>query len=122
MDKQTLEQFKKQLEERKAGLIEGLESVGKRAQGEETNFDAEFPQYGDSAEDNATEVADYTKNLSLEKNLEKDLHGVERALKRIEDGEYGKCLHCDKDIETERLKVRPESNSCVECKKTLKGK
>lgn len=121
MDEKQLNDFKKQLEERKNGLISQLESIGKRANGSETNFNAEFPEYGDSAEDNAVEVADYAKNLSFEKELEKELSGVERALKRIDDGEYGKCRHCGKEIEPERLKIRPESNSCISCKKTLKG-
>ena len=121
MDEQTQQEFKKQLEERKQNIIKQLESIGKKTAGEEINYDADFPDYGDSAEDNATEVADYTKNLSFERELEDELSGVDLALKKVEDGSYGKCKHCGQEIEIERLKVRPESNSCVACKVALKG-
>ncbi len=113
--------FKAKLKARREELISQLESVGHRVSGEETNFHADFPDYGESEEDNATEVADYTKNLSFEKGLEKELRGIETALAKMEAGTYGRCSHCGNEIETERLLIRPESNSCVNCKKTLKN-
>jgi DnaK suppressor protein len=122
MDKQGTEELKKQLEEKKEKVIKQLSSIGDQAEGAEINFNATFPQYGDSAEDNAVEVADYAKNLSVEKELEKELRDVEKALKKIEEETYGVCNHCGKDIEPERLKVRPESGSCVACKNAITGK
>jgi DnaK suppressor protein len=123
MDKQLIEEFKKTLEVKRAEIIKQLDSIGTRAEGAEVNFNADFPDYGNSSsiEDNASEVSDYTTNLSLEKELEDNLHDVEKALKRIADGTYGKCKHCNKEIEIERLRIRPESTSCVSCKKRLKG-
>ncbi|MFA5047992.1 MAG: TraR/DksA C4-type zinc finger protein [Patescibacteria group bacterium] len=125
MDQKTLKELKKQLEEKRIDVIKQLESIGVKVEGgAETNFNAEFPDYGNSAsvEDNASEVADYTTNLSLERDLEDELRGVDKALKRMEDGTYGKCNYCHKDIEVQRLKIRPESTACVTCKNTLKGK
>jgi DnaK suppressor protein len=123
MDQQHLDEFKKTLELKKTEIIGQLDDIGTRAEGSEINFNADFPDYGESAsiEDNASEVSDYTTNLSLEKELEANLHDVEKALKRLNDGTYGTCKHCNKEIEIERLKIRPESTSCVSCKRTLKG-
>ncbi|MFA6421968.1 MAG: TraR/DksA C4-type zinc finger protein [Candidatus Buchananbacteria bacterium] len=121
MEKELIAQFKAQLEDRRNILVGQLQSIGSRTDGEAIDFEAKFPDYGDSMEDNATEVADYTKNLSLERDLEKELHDVESALKKIADGSYGICVHCNKEIELERLKIRPASSSCVECKKKLKN-
>jgi len=121
MDQSLISELKDQLEKKRIVIIEQLQSIGSRTEGAETNFDAKFPDYGDSLEDSATEVADYTKNLSLERDLEKELHDVESALVKIDNGTYGICSHCGKQIEIERLKVRPESSSCVECKKKLKN-
>jgi len=120
MDQASLEKLTALLSEKKDRIIGQLESIGHRAEGE-NNFDADYPQYGESMEDNATEMADYATNLSLEKDLEKELADVEVALKKITDGHYGKCRYCGKEIEMERLLIRPESNSCVSCKKALKG-
>lgn len=121
MEEKILQELKKQLEDKKNKIIANLESIGKRAEGEEINFNAEFPDYGDSTEDNAVEVADYTKNLSFERQLEDDLRDVEKALKRIGEDNYGTCQYCGKEIEIERLKIRPESTACVACKQALKS-
>jgi len=44
---------------------------------------------------------------------------IEQALDRIDDGTYGICEECEEDISEQRLKARPFSILCVECK-TLK--
>ncbi len=125
MEKQLLNDLKKQLEARKENVLEQLRSIGHQEVGEpgsEINFNADFPDYGESAEDNAVEVADYAKNLSVERELEKDLRDIEKTIKKMDDGTYGICSHCNEPIEIERLKVRPESGSCVSCKNAITGK
>jgi len=84
-----------------------------------TDYDATFPNYGDSEEDNAREVADYEANLSIEHDMEKSLRDVEGALKRVAKGTYGTCKYCGKPIDEKRLLARPTSSACVECKKTI---
>ena len=123
MDQETIQEFKKQLEEKKEQLLAQLGNIGKRVNGAEDNFEAKYPDYGDPAsiEDSANEVADYTTNLSFERDLESELRAVEKALQRMAEGKYGVCTYCGNDIEKERLKIRPESTSCVSCKKTIKG-
>lgn len=123
MEENFLQEFKTILEARKADVMKELAKIGLRADGAEVNYNADYPDYGDSAsiEDSASEVADYTTNLSLEKELEAELRDVEKALKSIDNGTYGRCKHCQKEIEIERLRIRPESNSCVACKKLLKN-
>lgn len=84
-----------------------------------TDFDADFPNLGDKEDENASEVAQFSNNLSLEGELEKELRDVEVALKLIEKGEYGKCKYCHQEIDEKRLQARPTSTSCIQCKKTL---
>jgi DnaK suppressor protein len=121
MDQQILQELKTKLENRRVELVRQLDEIGTRAKGEEVNFNADFPDYGDSAEDNAVEVADYAANLSFEKGLERELIDVEKALQKVADGTYGQCKYCGQAIGLERLKIRPESTTCVNCKKALKG-
>lgn len=40
---------------------------------------------------------------------------IEAALKRIEEGTYGKCVDCDKLIEIRRLQALPEAERCLSC-------
>jgi len=122
MDQETIQEFQKQLEEKKEQLLAQLAGVSRKVEGEGNNFEASYPNYGDPAsiEDSANEVADYTTNLSFERDLENELRAVEKALQRVTEGKYGVCTYCGQDIERERLKIRPESTSCVSCKKTIK--
>ncbi|WSZ86822.1 TraR/DksA C4-type zinc finger protein [Streptomyces sp. NBC_00859] len=43
------------------------------------------------------------------------LADVDRALERIERGEYGRCERCGEPIPAERLEVRPAASTCVAC-------
>lgn len=84
-------------------------------QGEE----GKFPDYGDSEEDNAREIADYEANSAVENDLQRTLRDINTAMKRIDKGDYGVCKYCKKIIEEKRLMVRPTSSACVACKKTI---
>jgi len=44
------------------------------------------------------------------------LLGLKNALIRIDQGTYGRCLKCGREIPEERLQVIPESVLCVACK------
>ena len=37
------------------------------------------------------------------------------ALKRIEQNEYGYCLHCNQEIPEERLELDPTALLCIDC-------
>ncbi len=50
-----------------------------------------------------------------EKEQEK-LQEISEALKRIEEGVYGKCVVCGKNIEEKRLLAIPEAKMCIDCK------
>jgi RNA polymerase-binding transcription factor DksA len=82
-------------------------------------FEVDYPNFGDSEDENAAEIAQYSDNLSLEHELEWALKDVNTALSAMENGTYGICKYCKQPISEERLKVRPTSTSCIACKKTL---
>ena len=44
-----------------------------------------------------------------------DLRLINSALQRIEEGEYGQCTACNKDINVKRLAAFPEADKCIEC-------
>ena len=41
---------------------------------------------------------------------------IKRSLEDIEDGIYGMCEECGRDIAIERLKARPVARRCIKCK------
>ncbi|MFC7845519.1 TraR/DksA family transcriptional regulator [Streptomyces sp. NPDC057382] len=43
------------------------------------------------------------------------LDDLDRALERLERGDYGRCEQCGEPIPAERLEVRPAAKTCVRC-------
>ncbi|MCX4775366.1 TraR/DksA family transcriptional regulator [Streptomyces sp. NBC_01264] len=43
------------------------------------------------------------------------LDDLDRALERLERGEYGQCESCGETIASERLEIRPAASTCVHC-------
>ena len=52
------------------------------------------------------------RNLDRESNL---LRNVRSALRRIQDGSFGVCLHCDEEISPKRLAAVPWAPYCIQC-------
>lgn len=69
----------------------------------------------DHLAENAAETLDREIDSTLEENAEHVLGEVDRALARIEDGTFGKCVTCGKDIAPERLEAIPYAAQCIDC-------
>lgn len=115
MDAKIIKDIEGTLLIRKKELEKKLGAISNK-KGEAVYVDIE-----DDEDVNAQEVSQYSDNLSLVAELKKNLDDVNKSLKQIKEKGYGVCKYCKKDINPERLKVRPASGSCVECKTTLQG-
>lgn len=62
---------------------------------------------------------DYEKELKLLEQAHIELAAVRQALERIENGSYGVCELCERDIPYPRLKSIPYTKHCVECQEML---
>ncbi len=105
--------FKEKLIEEKNRIELELRKIA--SQDSDGDYKAEFEDYGREREDNASEVENYTANLGVTESLEKELDKIILALKKIENGTYGKCEKCEKNIPIKRLEIYPSAPDCVEC-------
>jgi RNA polymerase-binding transcription factor DksA len=64
--------------------------------------------------DLGTEMFEREKDMSILDRVDTALTDVERALKRLEEGAYGACEACGRDIPTARLEIKPEARFCVD--------
>ncbi|MDP2632025.1 MAG: TraR/DksA C4-type zinc finger protein [Candidatus Uhrbacteria bacterium] len=120
MENTFLNEIKGLLEAEKAKIeLELSRFAHRNTQAVDTDFDSDFPSFGDDEDENANEVAAYSNNLSLEDELEKVLRDVNDSLRKIDDASYGTCKYCQAEIAEARLRARPTSTSCIACKKTL---
>jgi RNA polymerase-binding protein DksA len=72
--------------------------------------------------DMATATYDRELDYSLEENSEQVLGQIDAALKRIEDGTFGVCRTCGKQITQERLEAMPWADQCIEDKRREEGR
>lgn len=61
---------------------------------------------------NAAERELAIRNLDRESNL---LRNVRAALRRMDEGMYGICVHCEEDINPKRLNAVPWTPFCITC-------
>ena len=53
--------------------------------------------------------------LEMRRRKKRQKLEVQNALARIDDGKYGKCVFCGKEISFDRLEAFPEVQTCVSC-------
>ena len=66
--------------------------------------------------DQGSDEAQYETTIKFANKEGRHLYNIEEALGRIEDGTYGKCLECEKEIGLPRLRSLPYARLCIECK------
>lgn len=74
-----------------------------------------------------TESPDFADQASMESDLDLTLHirereaklisKIEEALERIEEKTFGICEECGEEISEKRLKARPVTTLCINCKR-----
>lgn len=62
-----------------------------------------------------SDSADHDLTMSLLGSEKEALDQIEGALKRIEDGSFGKCEECGMQIPKPRLEAIPYAALCVQC-------
>ncbi len=71
---------------------------------------------GDDQADTGTKTFEREQEISLANNILERISQVERALERLDEGNYGWCERCGNPIPVERLAAFPSATLCVTCK------
>jgi len=71
---------------------------------------------GDDQADTGTKTFEREQEISLANSIRERISQVERALDRLDDGQYGWCERCGNAIPVERLAAFPSATLCVTCK------
>jgi DnaK suppressor protein len=108
MKKKELDFFKEQLN----NLLEELLSQADETVSGMTAPKENFPD----PTDRASLEADRNFMLRIRDRESKLILKVKKALARIETGTFGVCESCGEDISFDRLKARPVTTQCIDCK------
>jgi DnaK suppressor protein len=99
--------FRKLLHERRHELlVEAARTAG--GMGERESFP--------DPTDRASLEGDRNLELRIRDRERKLLSKIDEAIGRIDDGSYGKCEECEGEIGAARLKARPVTTLCIDCK------
>ena len=109
------------LEERKR-VEAALENLHEETAGSLSEESGEETAYDNHLADTATETYDRELDYTLEENSGHVLAEIDAALKRIEEGTYGTCTNCGKEIPVERLEALPWATLCIDCQRGLEGR
>jgi RNA polymerase-binding transcription factor DksA len=64
--------------------------------------------------DVGSETFEREKDFSILEQVEAELHDVQRALQRLDEGTYGICEACNQPIGDERLEALPATRFCIQ--------
>jgi len=104
--------FRAKLEEERARLNNEHVQLEADSGGHERREGSPFGK----REEEAAESAELEKRLALETRIKHQMVQVERALDKIEEGNYGTCDNCGEPIGEARLEALPWASLCLKCK------
>ncbi|MGD6817033.1 yteA family sporulation protein [Metabacillus sp. 84] len=113
---QQLTAFQEQLQKSKEELEQRFKENGHFGleAGHPHDTVGELSSYDNHPGDEGTELYEREKDVALNEHAEEEWRDLNRALKAMENGTYGTCEVCGKDIPVERLEAIPSAVTCKE--------
>lgn len=108
MNKKKLEEFQELLQEQLDQLLHDAGKTVSEMTDEKTNFP--------DPTDRASLESDRNFELRIRDRERRLIGKIREALDRIEAGDFGECEDCGDQIGDARLKARPVTTLCIECK------
>jgi DnaK suppressor protein len=116
------DRFRQLLEEERGRVKAAIDNIHAEHPGSISDESGEDAVYDNHLADTATDTYDRELDYTLEENSEHVLSEIDGALRRIEDGTYGRCTSCGREIPEERLEARPYATLCIDCQRHREGR
>lgn len=110
VSEETLREIREDLEARRAELI----NKSKLAQNEIRDSD-QYQGGRDSLDESTDEQGTSTRLRFADRNRNLIMK-INDALERVDNDEYGYCESCEEEINEKRLRARPMTTMCIDCK------
>lgn len=117
MNQKDLTYFKELLLKKRSEMLSHMDSITS-AERENTMKESsgDHSAYAFHMADQGSDTMEREYNFFYAQRDGKLLSHIERALDRIESGEYGKCRSCHNPISKARLEAVPHATLCIACK------
>jgi len=116
MDTRTREHFEERLLEERREALETLDRMDERARGTLAGDDGDLTNYPLHMADDGTDTMEQEKEFLLASKEGRRVWMIDEALRRLykDEGEYGRCGECGREISEERLELIPWATNCAE--------
>jgi RNA polymerase-binding protein DksA len=116
-DKETLANIRAQLEAEGADLQQQETELEENSfEGTQSDLTGEVGLDEDFA-DAGTATFDRERDLSIRNNIRDLIAQITRAIRKIDEGTYGRCENCGNPIDAQRIKALPHALLCLDCKR-----
>lgn len=123
MENNKLKYFKNKLLNEKKRVNELLLQMEKNETiNSNSEMSSELSFYDNHTGDSAGNLYDKEMGMAFKEHEVTIIKKIDEALNNIDNGSYGQCKMCRKDIPIERLEFLPYAEYCIECQKALNFK
>ena len=109
------EHFRKLLLDERKRITDALDYV--HEENPHLDPDASEIRVDNHMAEGASLLVDQEIDDSLMENAERQLAEIDAALARIDQGTYGICESCGREIAPERLEALPYATECIDCRR-----
>jgi DnaK suppressor protein len=121
---------KKELNKYKALLVKEREKIGggidhitqESLKTSQRDASGDLSGYSFHMADVASDNYEVEFSLGRASDEQNILYTIDEALKRVEDGTYGSCTQCGKQIPKKRLAALPHTELCIACQSKSESK
>jgi DnaK suppressor protein len=110
-----LKSLRAALDERKATTEAELANLREELRDLGGDSDDENGSVGNHLADDGSNVQEQERILRVEADLQGILGQINEAFERMDEGTYGTCARCGKEIAEERLEYLPFVSYCITC-------
>jgi YteA family regulatory protein len=118
VEKNEMVKYKSILLGEKDRIIETIEKMKEHSNSDNMKDEiSELSIIDNHPADMGTEMFDKERNYALMDNEKNIINQIDKAIKKIEDGVYGKCELCGEEIQKERINFMPYVLTCIDCER-----
>ena len=115
MNKREAAKYKKILIEKREDILKEINHIARENLRSQKDASGDLSGYSFHMADMASDSYDRELSLNIASGEQEVIYEIDDALKRIDEGKYGRCLSCDKKIPAKRLTALPYAKYCIKC-------
>ena len=115
MTKSEAKKFKSALLKKREKIMKEINNIAKANLKSQKESSGDLSGYSYHIADMASDSYERELSFNIASGEQEVVYEIDDALKRIDEGGYGKCQSCEKKIPVKRLMALPYAKYCIKC-------